>query len=211
MKIKDKKIESLAKMIAKNYLVFCTRIFKDHDFSRELRALLNRYYDPAKTKSVIPSVLSFKIWNANNRELMIKSASPKFARKGLSIINTFDENKKSKFLHSISNFITEFNLGKEWRNTLITLITTGEFYPPNKNFYVGASIADEKRVVITLNPDTSLEDLVAEWNVIKKLQKFLWPDFKKTNLTNKSMTIFKNVFNIEMGRIVEAEKKTVVR
>lgn len=205
MNMKKKEIENIAKTIAKNYLSFSRKIFNDSNFSTKLQNLLNKYGDQEKIKSVIPSIVSFDKWKANNYESILKSVSSKSARRGLVVVNAFDVNRKSEFFKSISDFLTEFDLGSEWKNTLITLVTTGEFYPPNKNFYIGRVIYDKKRVMITLNPDTSLEDLAYSWNLIKGFQKYLWPDFKKTNFTKKSIAIFQRIVHMEVSRVVRAD------
>jgi hypothetical protein len=40
-----------------------------------------------------------------------------------------------------------------------------------------------KRIQLTLNPDTSIDDLRQEWPLIDKSISAAWPNFQKTNLT----------------------------
>lgn len=53
----------------------------------------------------------------------------------------------------------------------------------------GISIDDgpmnEKRLRLELNPDTSIDDIKMHWRLIRELQKELFPNFKKVNLTEK--------------------------
>jgi hypothetical protein len=83
--------------------------------------------------------------------------------------------------------ISEF--GYEWIPTLITLIIDRWFFPPRYNLHIRSDerIMGKGRVVLELNPDTSIEDVEAAWPAIEKKQKELWPNHKKTNLHKKAI------------------------
>jgi hypothetical protein len=206
--MKRRNVKNLAKTIVKNHIIFRKKIFFDVDFSDKLKLLMNKYHDAEKVKRIIYSIVSGREYVANNFQSTLESASAKFIKKGLATFERLSEDVRLDLSKSVSHFIAEFDLGKEWRDTLLILVTTGKFYPPHRNFHIGGSSAvDKKRVVITLNPDTSLEDLAADWDIIKRLQKFLWPNFKKTNITRQSIKNFDVSFKTEIMRIEEANKE----
>lgn len=91
----------------------------------------------------------------------------------------------------IDAWMDKLDLGPEWKDSLITLITTGILCPPIYTFSVDTIPAKEnkksdlKLVTITLSPETSIDELRIAWRLsIKKLKEDAWPNFKKVNLTD---------------------------
>ena len=59
--------------------------------------------------------------------------------------------------------------------------------PPAYNLYIGeVGSKDRKRVQLTLNPDTSIDDIKEAMTLINKKKKELWPKFKRPNYSLKS-------------------------
>lgn len=80
----------------------------------------------------------------------------------------------------IGHWMEKLDLGKEWKDTFVTYVTTGVLCPPIHNFYMEEK---EKRITITLNPDTSIRDIKAVWGDIAKKMEDIWPNFKKMNFS----------------------------
>lgn len=99
----------------------------------------------------------------------------------------------------IGRWIEQTELGKEWEGTLLTFITGGILCPPIHNFHMEKK---GKRVLITLNPDTSIEDIRNEWPDISREKKKAWPGFKKKSLSSN--------FNIVAKEYIESLKKNEV-
>ena len=193
--------EKIAKNSAKNLLVFRRKLFYNHNFSEKLKALFDEYGEKEKVSSVFVGLLTKENWE----DVLNSKQNHKDA---LNKVRGFSSRKILKFFGDVRGFIKEFDLGGEWEHTLITFIISKKFCPPWQNFDIDKNISrDRKRVVLILNPDTSLEDIEVFFDTIKNLQKKLLPDFKKTNLTQKSLKGFKKVFISEMVRIAEAEKE----
>ncbi len=92
------------------------------------------------------------------------------------------------YLTDIRKLLLAYDLGDEWVKTIYFVMGVGELVPPQLNFNL-ITKGDNKqkmRVVLELNPDTSLEDIEAAWPQIKKEQRELWPNFKHFNLTRKT-------------------------
>lgn len=101
---------------------------------------------------------------------------------GLMLAHAIDKETRSKIVTFINRFLAEVELGQEWFSPLLTYITAGIICPPYYNFHIQK---EDKRVTLTLNPDTSIDDLRNEWPMIDEAIHDAWPDFKKTNLSPK--------------------------
>lgn len=191
----------IAKNSAKNLLFFRRKLFYDNDFREKLEELFDEYNDKEKANSAFVRLLTKENWEDNIHSKQIHNEA-------LDKVRDFGSEKAKNFLISVRNFMKEFDLGGELKHTLITFIVLGKFCPPWKNFDIDMkSSKEKKKVVLILNPDTSLEDIEVFFDTIKDLQKKLAPDFKKINMTKKSLGNFRKVFVSEMVRITEAEKE----
>jgi len=191
----------IAKNSAKNLLFFRRKLFYDNDFREKLEELFDEYNDKEKANSAFVRLLTKENWEDNIHSKQIHNEA-------LDKVRDFGSEKAKNFLISVRNFMKEFDLGGELKHTLITFIVLGKFCPPWRNFDIDMkSSKEKKKVVLILNPDTSLEDIEVFFDTIKSLQKKLAPDFKKINMTKKSLGNFRKVFVSEMVRITEAEKE----
>ena len=114
---------------------------------------------------------------------------------GLMLAHALDKETRTKIVAFINKFLSETELGQEWFSPMLTYITAGIICPPYYNFHIQQ---EDKRVTLTLNPDTSIDDLRNEWPMIDKAIHEAWPDFKKTNLSSK--------FNEEIREYLKAIK-----
>ncbi len=101
---------------------------------------------------------------------------------GLMLAHALDKETRGKIVAFINRFLSETDLGQEWFSPMLTYITAGIICPPYYNFHIQK---EDKRITLTLNPDTSIDDIRNEWPMIDKTIHEAWPDFKKTNLSPK--------------------------
>jgi len=125
-----------------------------------------------------------------------------FFNTSVEILNSWPLKKKVEFIRDIDKFLLKNNLGAEWKLTMIAFLITGSLLPPASNLNIGDTEDEfkKRRVVLILNPDTSLEDIKKQWDTISEKQKKLWPDFKKTSLRETSFPNLKKFFKTEQGR-----------
>ena len=88
-------------------------------------------------------------------------------------------------------WMDKLDFGPEWKDALVTLITTGILCPPIYTFHMEMIAAksdkksDKKLVKLILSPETSIDELRLAWKLqIQKMKTEGWPDFKKVNLAD---------------------------
>ncbi|MBI2057939.1 MAG: hypothetical protein HYT63_03070 [Candidatus Yanofskybacteria bacterium] len=109
--------------------------------------------------------------------------------RALKVIDGWSQRyRDALFFDYIDKFLLKHNLGKEWDLAITTYLITGFICPPIFNLQIEEAEDEfkKKRVVLLLNPDTTIEDIKNQWDVISKRQKELWPDFKKASLRKTS-------------------------
>lgn len=189
MKMTMKKLKDLsptAKVYFKNWYLFILYLHRKRRFVESLRELLLKWYPYRKDINSRPireefgDKETFQIAKERKNEAVLELDKSK---------ERLSKQQKSELENDVKTFLRRFKLGMEWRPSIELLLITGFFSPPSMNF--GWTIDDgpsnEKRVHLILNPDTSIEDIKMHWSLIRKFQKELWPNFKKTNLTEKKL------------------------
>jgi hypothetical protein len=63
-----------------------------------------------------------------------------------------------------------------------------------------------KRVVVTLNPDSSLDDIKNAFTEIARRQKQFQPDFRPTHLTRDAFDKFYEVLQMDYTKFIEGDK-----
>ncbi len=166
----------------KNSFIFLDSLYTNKKFSDSITGLVDKWksehlkkpmgwffdsdsYDEVKRKNAIAY---------SKRTAFINSLS---AQKAIALSNDIDE------------FLDKNDLGQEWFNTITDFIISWWFSPPIYNLYIKAekNKKEKRRLVLTLNPDTSVDDIAEAWFWIKKQQKKLWPNFKRQNFSKASM------------------------
>lgn len=109
---------------------------------------------------------------------------------------------QSSFFKDVCQLARDSDLGDEWLPSLVSAIIDHWFFPPIHNLHIQAD-EEKKRVVLELNPDTSLDDIKLALAEIQYLQKKLNPKFKKSNFTDKS---FKKLTLHKKDRLFRAKK-----
>jgi len=190
MKITKDPIKTLLK---NGYIFFLKLLNFRKDFLIDLEKLQNKW--PSKYRK---KPLGFA-WDYK-REEVIKKRKLAYSQR-IKFINSIKKKDKAPdFYKDINDFLKKYDFGYEWFTSIINYVVSLWLFPPLYNLDIENS---DKRVLITLNPDTSLDDIRAAWPKIKKKQKELWPNFKKINLTQKS---FKNL-NIAIRDLEERYTK----
>ena len=92
-------------------------------------------------------------------------------------------------------------LGPEWCNAFLTTAVTGVPIVPDQRFLTKASGKKGRQtVVITLSPETSIDEIREAWPEIKKQQKELWPNFEKVNFNKKSYLRLHDNLQYQIGK-----------
>ena len=109
-----------------------------------------------------------------NKEVAVSRAN--------KIVGQWSPQKSVSFSRDIKALLKYFDFGKEWEDTFKILFTCGMLFVPFHNLHIEQ---ENKRIHLTLNPDTSIEDVKASFSDIRKKQKEAWPDLKGIYITKK--------------------------
>lgn len=165
----------------KSGYIFLRLFFKNRPFRATLLYLLNKW-----KSSYQKQPLGYFHECKNYEEVRIKNKIAYSQR--LKFIKSLNKNELLGLERDINKFLNAFNLGREWFLTITDYIISLWLSPPIYNL----DIRDKnKRVMLILNPDTSVEDIEDAYWFIKERQKKLWPNFKRPNFSMKS---FRNIF-----------------
>lgn len=176
--MKDK--NNLGKNFIKNGYFFLSSLHNKKDFLADLKKLFDKWPSKHRIKADFAWGLS-----SAKRKIM----NDERHRQRIEFAKMLDKNNKfHDFYDDVDSFLKKHNLGKEWHNTIVDYIVSLWIYPPQQNMNIEEC---DNRVVLTLNPDTSLDDIKAVWPTISEKQKALWPNYKKINFSKK---MFNNLF-----------------
>lgn len=204
---KDKELyaEHQIKTLLKNGLIFQRLLWNTKtEFVKSLADLIKKWPSPYRK-----SPLGYA-WNEKSYQT-VRRKSALATNYRDKYFSSLDDKKLSEFMLDIEQFVRKYNLGQEWHLPFIDYIICYWLYPPQRNFYLSEHRdKDRQRVVLTLNPDTSLKDIEAAWPIIKEQQTALWPAFKKQNLTKKSYSNHEVVKRDLREKIIKGAEKDIV-
>ena len=165
------------KVFLKNEYIFLRLLATNYRFSNELGKIFT-VFNPSKGLTDLK--LSEPVHLCFIKENEIRSEA-------IKKLSRWSAEKASLFESKINILLNRYGWGQEWFTTLVLLVLTQKLCPPRFNLHIdnGFNRLYSKRVILILNPDTSIEDLKDNWTEIQTLQEVLWPDFKKTNLNKK--------------------------
>jgi hypothetical protein len=183
---------NLERNFAKNGYLFELKFCKGKYFGNDLIMLDNKWPSPYRKK---PLGLAHRIEDLS----IIHKNDAQALKQRIKFINN-DDDKISALTDDINSFIRKHGLGDEWFLTIADYLISRWLHVPEPNLCIKE---DDKRVILVLNPDTSLDDIKDIWLIIKKKQEKLWPDYKKTNFSKK---MFRNL-DIAISDIIERSVK----
>jgi len=122
--------------------------------------------------------------------------------KSLEEFSKWPDEQFENFLALINNdLLPRCGLGPEWCNAFLTTAVTGVPIVPDQSFLTKASGKKGRQtVVITLSPETSIDEIREAWPEIKKQQKELWPNFEKVNFNKKSYLRLHDNLQYQIGK-----------
>lgn len=179
---------ALAETLTKNYYLFWYKVKDNEGFFSDLKRVANidilatvREYLPFLNLE-ISMIEAYAYYPESYEKIMdIKS----------KIMLKMTINHVVEMYEVIDTWMDKLDLGPEWKDSLVTLITTGILCPPRYSFTIHTVPAKQtkksnlKLVTITLSPETSIDELRIAWRLhIKKMKEDGWPKFKKINLTD---------------------------
>lgn len=184
------------KNFVKNEHLFYRQCLTRPEFLQELFSTSETYFYNFLRENFLKFNSSNILFRFYKRDEMIDLGKKTF-------LSCLDGEKKGKLTNHIEKTLRLYNLGKEWGETLITLISTGFLCPPVFNLFIDnekGKLSEEiknndqvykylrygTRTVITLNPGTSIEDVKDAWQEIQKEKKLSWPKYKDFNLRKDS-------------------------
>ena len=178
----------LLKTLARNYWLFWRKAKNNKGFFSELEEMAHMG-NLASVREELPFI---------NTDISIIEAFAYYPMSHETILNIGKKIKSQMTIGHIMDmeemldtWMDKLDFGPEWRETLVTLITTGILCPPIYTFHIDTVPAkksrksDQKLVRITLSPETSIDELRLAWKLqIQKMKHDSWPDFKKVNLAD---------------------------
>jgi hypothetical protein len=174
------KMSMKGKTLLKNGFLFKEQLFTNNDFAASLKLLMDKWNPSFKNEK-----LPVFCWSYKDYKEVRKRNKIAYNRR-VNFINSLPEGRISEFQKDIFVFLDKFNFGKEWLNAIADFILSMWLYPPMFNLNTDDRAPEEKRLLLELNPDTSLDDIKEAWREINKQQKTLDPAFKKRYFTDKS-------------------------
>lgn len=179
---------ALLKTLARNYWLFWRKAKNNKGFFLDLEKLANEG-NLASVREEFPFI---------NIDISIIEAFAYYPKSHETILSIGRKIKSQmsighimKMEETLDMWMDKLDFGPEWKETLVTLITTGILCPPIYTFHIDTVLAkkskksDQKLVRITLSPETSIDELRLAWKLeIQKMKHDSWPDFKKVNLAD---------------------------
>lgn len=178
---------ALLKTLTRNWWLFWHKAWNNKEFFRDLERMANmEKLSSIREDLPFPNTeISMIDWYAKHpesHEKILKIGRKIKSQMGIGHIMKMDE--------ILSVWMDKLDFGPEWKDTLVTLITTDILCPPIFTFHFGMTPAnsdrklDKRLVKIVLSPETSIDEISLAWKLqIKKMKKDGWSDFKKVNLT----------------------------
>lgn len=201
------------KINGKNQLLFYRKLRSDRMFYAQLTILLEKYGNFKNSKDASDLLYSF-IDPSKRYQLDPIYKQIYLVAKAFHVMERWTEKRCVEFLDEIDHFLKKFNFGFEWMGPLFAIILEHRLCLPYENLYINYSWDDDPdsddslgRVILTLNPDTSLEDIKFVFDRIKKMQKKLQPNFKSINLTRDALKRFYEVMYYDLAKYIEAVKE----
>jgi len=178
---------ALLKTLTRNYWLFWRKAKNNKGFFNDLERLANM----GNLKSVreeLPfinmdvSIIEAFAYYPKSHETILEIGRKIRSQMTIGHIMDMDE--------TLDTWMDKLDFGPEWKESLVTFITTGILCPPIYTFHLEMIPAkqdrksDKKLVKIVLSPETSIDDLRLAWKLqIQKMKKDGWPDFKTKNLS----------------------------
>ena len=177
----------LLKTLARNWWLFWHKAWNNKAFFRDLERMANME-KLASIREDLPfpntEILMIN-WYARHPE-----SHEKILQIGRKIESQMSIGHIMNMEEMLSIWMDKLDFGPEWKDTLVTFITTGILCPPIYTFHFEMIRAkndrksDKRLVKIILSPETSIEEIRLVWKLqIQKMKDGGWLDFKKVNLT----------------------------
>ncbi len=207
-------VELFKTMLTNEYRFYRT-IAKHSNFFLFLAFLHKRYF-PRRSRG-FPDIRLGPIKRFQDRE--------DITEKSLHAVYRWKESREDEFLGHIDTLLRIYNLGKEWRATLIAYALKGILCPPVYNLHVDQERvpmfsqknkdADKRfrrlgiRTILILNPDTSFKDIQDAWPEVKKLQERSWLKFKSANITTETKKQFRDLIKVNAAKKKISDKERI--
>jgi hypothetical protein len=115
----------------------------------------------------------------------------------------FSEEKLKEVFDDVSALLKKFDFGLEWKTPLITMLLRGKATVAVENFYIAeldeTILPDSHRVILVLNPNTTLEEIKTGFTRISKEQNIrnIGKQYKKytdKSLANLRLNFFRSPY-----------------
>lgn len=185
---------AIAYQLSKNQLVFERKLLNNEVFRTKLLSTIKTYNPLKLSYNEIQYPLKEKNINETRVDTVLKNFNKSLIlfEKTQEIVEDLSNEDSQYFGDDLRDLLKIGQFGAEWIDTLATTIIYRWFFPPMYNLHITIQgDITRKRVVLKLNPDTSLKDIEAAWGYIKNLQQGGWPGYSKTNFSKKILSNFK--------------------
>jgi hypothetical protein len=178
---------ALLRTLARNWWLFWNKAWNNKEFFRDLEQIANME-SLASVREDLPfpnTEISMIEWYAHHPE-----SHEKVLQIGRKIQSQMSIGHILKMEEVLSVWMDKLDFGPEWKNTLVTFITTGILCPPIYTFHIEMTRAkndrksDKRLVKIVLSPETSIDEIRLAWKLkIVKMKEDGWPDFEAKKLS----------------------------
>ena len=195
-------INTKRRTLFKNGFLFKECFFTDNEFAASFKLMIDKWNPSYKNQERIVFC-----WEYRDYKEVRKRNKIAYDRR-VKFINSLVDGKVSEFRNDILAFLGKFNFGKEWLNTIADFILSMWLYPPMFNLHTDENngAKGKKRVLLELNPDTSIDDIKEAWREISQQQKELYPSFKKRYVTSKSFENLNIAIKDKKDRVIGTRK-----
>ena len=179
---------ALLRTLARNWWLFWHKAWNNKGFFGDLEKLANEG-NLADVREELPfintdiSIIEAFAYYSKSHEIILKIGKKIKSRMSIGHIMKMEE--------TLAHWMDKLDFGPEWKDALVTFITTGILCPPIYTFHVEMIRAksdrksDKKLVKLVLSPETSIDELRLAWKLqIQKMKTDGWPHFKKVNLAD---------------------------
>ena len=178
---------ALLRTLARNWWLFWNKVWNNPRFLKDLEQIANmeRLEGVREDLPFANTEISMIEWYAHHPE-----SYEKILQIGRKIQSQMSIGHIVKMEEMLSIWMDKLDFGPEWKDTLMTFITTGILCPPIHTFHMEmirakSDIKSDKRLVkIVLSPEASIDEIRLAWKLqIQKMKKEGWPDFGTKKLS----------------------------
>ncbi len=118
------------------------------------------------------------------------------------------EKRHEEYLRDVKKFINEYNLGENWTEPLIDFFICQWMRWPTAmiNLKELTECKKKNKIIIELNPHTTLNDVKDIWRDVEDYKKKIWPHIKPLRITKKAVNNLSDFLYVVMYKFLTEEE-----